>query len=269
MSKHFIISPKANYLTREEGLSIQEDKLNRSHHIWEAREQEAKKAFSEECKLKYVSGRVIVKIDLQGKNFHRLSNGHQLRLERDFNNHNRRHTAPINAVVISAESIPTNSEILISHNATHETNRIFSYKSSSPDIQYFSIPENECFAWRDNNGSLQPMPNFDFALRVFKPYDGSLVGIQPKLLNDILYITTGSLVGNVVNTLKSCDYEIVFQGENGQEERLVRLRHSEDENFDREEVVCINHALTEQLNNNKLFIGLTANDAKTIKEWQN
>lgn len=267
MLKHFLVNPNINYLDKDSVLSIETTKRQRAGNIWNEREIKAKKAFREKCTLKYVPNRVIVKVDLQLKNHHTFSDGQVIRLERQFNNFNRRETEPVNAIVISSEHIPTNSEILISHNALHDSNKIFSYPSSSSDIQYFSIPEAECFAWRDKGGKLRPMKNFEFGLRVFRPYTGIISNIEPTILKDTLLVTTGKFKGNVVNTLKASDYEIVFQNKKGQEERLIRIRHSDDSDFDREEITCINHELTDQVNNNELLIGYDKNNSKYISEW--
>jgi negative regulator of sigma E activity len=91
-----------------------------------------------------------------------------------------------------------------------------------------------------------------------------LEGIEPKLVPDVLYVTTGSMKGNVVRTLKACDYEIVFQGLQGREERLIRFRHFPDEDNEREEVIAIDGYLTDLVNEGKLLVGLTPLNAKTI-----
>lgn len=223
-------------------------------------------------KLKYVQGRVICQVDLEGKNTHQFADGTKIRLERDYNNFNRRETQPVNGIVISAENIPEGSEILISHNALHDSNRLFNYtplsgSAQASDIKYYSIPEEDCFAWRDNDGTLKPMKNFEFALRVFKPYVGRISFVSPVLMKDVLYITTGKLKNNVCHTLKSSDYEVIYQELDGREGRLIRLRHSEDSDFNREEITATSHTLTDQVNKGELIIGLEPSKAKTLKEY--
>jgi len=83
----------------------------------------------------------------------------------------------------------------------------------------------------------------------------------------VLYITTGEFSGNVCNVLKASDYEIIFQGSDGREDRLIRCRHYEDEVSDREEIVSISHHLTDELKEGKLFIGLDKNNSKSLKEY--
>src|SRR5688500_10528513 len=146
--------------------------------------------------LQYVQDRVILWVNLEEKNFHTFEGGQKIRLERNWDNLNQRYVQPVNATVISAEGIPEGAEILIGHNSTHPTNQIFNYKNLSgediaSDIKYFSVPLTECFAWRVGENEWQPLPNFDFALRVFKPYSGLIAGIEPTVCKDTLYATTG------------------------------------------------------------------------------
>ena len=87
---------------------------------------------------------------------------------------------------------------------------------------------------------------------------------MPNELKDILYITTGELKGKVVHVLKASDYTIIYQELNGKEGQIVRIRHSQDDTFDREEVVAIDHDLTDLVSREKLLIGITAKDCKKI-----
>jgi hypothetical protein len=218
--------------------------------------------------MKAVDGKVIVTVDHESKNSHTFENGIKIRLERNWNNLNKRETHPVNAVVVDGEGLVSGSEILIHPNMTHDSYKInnhtiLSGKVEGSDIKYYSVPVDQCYAWYDDN-EWKPLKGFEFALRVFKPYDGILEGIEPKLMSDILYVTTGLLKGKIVHTLKSCDYEIIFQGRQGREERLIRFRHFPDEDHEREEVIAVREDLTELLNEGKLLVGLTPTSAKTI-----
>lgn len=230
---------------------------------------------TKEGKLRNVEGRIVVSVDIEAKNWHTFEGGITIRRERKYDNFNLRFVNPVNAIVVSAENIPEGSEILIHHNSTHDTSRIFNFQSLSGDeiasnIRYFSIPEAEAFAWYDKESkSWQPLPGFDFALRVFKPYKGILEGVEPTLIKDCLYVTTGEYKGLICRTLKSCDYQIIFQDTNGREGNLIRFRSVEDLKTQRElEIVAIDHTLTEQLQNGDLIVGITKSDAKPLKEIQ-
>jgi hypothetical protein len=221
--------------------------------------------------LKYVEGRVICSVDKEGKNWHTFSDGTKIRLERQFNNLNRRETEPVNATVISGANITEGAEILIHPNAACESNQITNFaqlsgKEAASDTKYYSIPEDQCFVWNDN-GSWKPIPPYETALRVFKPYRGSLVGIEPTQLKDTLVVTSGKLKGNVVKTLKACDYQIVFQDTNGQEGNLIRFRPFGDEKTNREEeAIAILNSVTELVNKGEYLVGIEIKDAKPINE---
>lgn len=226
--------------------------------------------------LNFVQDRVIVSVNMDAKNWHTMSDGTKIRLERRFDNFDQKYTQPINATVISSESIPAGSEIIIHHNSVHDTNKLFSYQLLSgeaiaSDIRYFSVPYSECFAWYDEpTESWQPMPGFDFALRVFKPYKGILEGIEPTLLKNVLYVTTGEYKGNVCFTLKAADYELIFQDKDERESRLIRFRSCEDEKTQREmEIVAIDHDLTAKVLNGEYIVGLTKTDAKPLNSYIN
>lgn len=222
--------------------------------------------------LKAVSGRIIVTIDLEAKNKHRFADGTIIRLERQYDNFNKRQTQPVNATVIDAENIPTGAQILIGHNSTHEVNQIFDYKQLSGEeisssIKYYSLPESECFLWRTGTDEWQPIPPFETALRVFKPYTGIMIGVGHEKIKDVLYVTSGKLKGEVVKTIKASDYEIVFQDSNGQENRLIRFRPYGDEKSNREpEAIAILHDATEKVKKWKYIVGLTPSDAKPLNE---
>jgi len=99
---------------------------------------------------------------------------------------------------------------------------------------------------------------------VFEPYKGPIVGIEPKQIKNVLYITSGELKGKVVHTLKACDYEVIFMGNNGYEERIIRCRHFENEINEREEIIAIDPILTKKTLKSELLVGISPKDAKYI-----
>ena len=221
-------------------------------------------------KLKAPSNRVIIKVDLESKNSHTFKDGTKIKLERVYDNFNMRYVKPVNAEVVDGKDIPTGAEILIHHNATHDTYKIFNYQrpttEASSDIQYFSIPIEECFMWREEKGSIwNALNNFVTGLRIFEPYKGMLQGIEPEVMNNKLYITSGELKGRAVNTVISSDYEIIYQNDDGTEGRIIRLRYFPDGN-DRNEIIAINDNMTELVESGELLVGYNKSDAKQLKE---
>jgi hypothetical protein len=219
-------------------------------------------------KLKAPSNRVIIKVDLESKNSHTFKDGTKIKLERVYDNFNMRYVKPVNAEVVDATDMPVGSEILIHHNATHDTYKIFNYQKptaeASSDMQYFSIPIEECFMWRSEKGSMwNPLNNFITGLRIFEPYTGFLQGVEPTLVKNKIYVTSGELSGNVVGTVISSDYEIIYQNDDGTEGRIIRLRYYPEGN-DRNEVISVEHELTEKVVNGDLLIGYNISDAKKL-----
>jgi hypothetical protein len=269
MAKHFIISPEKGEFDRA---SIAESHLAEQfihQQAGAARKSLNEKIMGRRESLQFIQGRVIVKVDIEKKNNYTFEDGTVIRRERKYNEFNMRVAQPVNATVISAEYIPEGVEILISHNSIHDTNKIFDYPDFSgeveaADVKYYSLPEDDCFAWRDVDGEMKPLKNYEFALRVFVPYTGMLDGIPPTKIENVLYITTGKLKGKVVGTLKASDYQIIYQEQNGREGNLIRVRHSEDENFDREEIIYIHHEHTEKVQSGELWVGIETTDAKPI-----
>lgn len=225
-----------------------------------------------QLKLKHVKGRVVVSIWVDGKNWHTFNDGTKIRLERIYDNFDRRYTHPVNAMVVDAEYVSKGAEILCHHNCTHDVYKIFNAKPLSgsdiaSEVFYFSIPETECYAWRMGNDAWQPMKNFDFGLRVFEKYHGMIIGMPPKIIKDCLYMTTGEYSGQVVRTLRASDYCIVFQNEHGREEQLIRCRPMGDKRMQREpEIVAIDYPATEKVKSGEYLVGITMSDAKPLTE---
>jgi hypothetical protein len=219
-------------------------------------------------KLKAPENRVIIKVDLESKNSHTFKDGTKIKLERQYDNFNMRYVKPVNAEVVSAKDIPEGAEILIHHNATHDTYKIFNYlrptEEASSDMQYFSIPIEECFMWRSEKCSTwNPLNNFITGLRVFEPYSGILEGIDATLIKNKIYVTSGELSGNVVGTVISSDYEIIYQDDDGTEGKIIRLRYYPEGN-DRNEVISIEHEMTDKVKNGDLLVGYNVSDAKKL-----
>lgn len=223
-------------------------------------------------KLTHVENRIIVSIDLDKKNWHQFDDGTKIRIERKYDNFNMRHVNPVNAIIVSGKGLQEGAEVLVHHNSIHDTNLVNNYKplsgeETASEIKYYSISENEAFAWYDGS-NWQPLPGFDFALRIFKPYNGILQGVEPTLIKQVLWITTGEYKNKACVTLQASDYQLVFQGRNNKEGNIIRLRTEDNPKEQREsEVVAIHNAYTGMILRGDLIVGLTKADAKPLKEY--
>lgn len=267
-SKHFLLNPNIQPSPQEDILAIEKQKTDRLNLSKTLVEQTAEQVMSERDTLKYIDGRIIVKVNREGKNYHTFESGQTIRRERVFNNLNFRETTPVNAIVISAENIPTDVEILVDYHSVHDSNKILNYKNKSPYINYYSIKKEDCYLWRDENNEWQPIPPYDLALRVFKKYDGILSWMKPEKIENVLYVTTGEFKNKIVHTLLGCDYQCVFQDANGREGNRIRFLPYGEPRLNKEpEAIAIRNDLMEELEDGKLLIGYTIQDCKTLKEY--
>lgn len=267
MSKFFLVSPGKEQLEHTDVLEIEQQKVKKINDSMTAVEKLAKQVLHEEDTLKYVDGRIIVKVDTEGKNQHRFHDGTIIRRERQFNNLNFRETSPVNAIVISSKDISKNVEILVDYHSIHDSNKIFNYKNKSKQIQYYSIKQEDCYLWKDENNEWQPLPPYDLGLRVFKKYDTIISWMKPEKISDMLFVTTGEFKGKIVQTLVACDYECVFQDTNGREGNRIRFLPNGNESVNKEpEAICIRYDLMKELEEGKLLIGYTIDDCKPLKD---
>jgi hypothetical protein len=264
--KHFLINPKKTLVAKEVIESIREEGEMVLRGYDQSVIEVNKEKINQQDSLVHTKNRVILKINTDYKNSHTFENGSQIRIERKYNNFNVRETHPVNAIVISAENIPTNSEILIDAIEIHDSNRIFNYKENNSDVKYYSFKKEMCFAYYDNGW--KPLEGWAFGLRIFKPYVGLMTGIEPTIVKDVLWVTTGEYSGSAVRTLLACDYQIVFQDRNGREGNIIRFRPDGNKEENREpEAIAILHDVTERVVSGEYLVGITTKDAKPFKDF--
>ena len=261
--KHFVFI-EDKVLTKREINSIEKNSQKKIRDHANKILEKNKSKIKEKIDLKHTKGRIIISIDLEAKNSHTFEDGSKIYIGRQFNNLNRRETEPVNAYVIDAENMPNGAEVLIHPNAIIDSNKIFGFNDSATDVRYYSIPETHCFLWKIEDEDWKPITGFATGLRVFEEYKGTMVGIEHTQIKNVLYITSGKLNKKVVHTLKACDYEVIFMGKNGTEERVIRCRHFDNEDNEREEIVAIDSILTDKVIKGNLLVGVSSSDAKSI-----
>jgi len=171
-------------------------------------------------------GSVLVEIDIDKKNWHSVEGTDvMLRLERGVENFNRRETEPVQGIMVSGDidGCSPGDELLLHHNSTHEMHEVAGVELEYPK-KVFSVPISMVYGF-NSSGVWKPTPGFFFGLRVFKLPTG-IISHDPIKIKDTVHVFTGSNKGLVVITLKSCDYEIVFQ-DRGREASLIRIRDEE------------------------------------------
>lgn len=225
--------------------------------------------------LKHTEGRIVVKVDIEQKNHYSFSDGTVIRLERDYNNLDRKYTQQVMGVVISAKGIPSDSLILFHHNSLHETYQIHNHSNLSGEeiasgIKMFSIMERDCFFWKAKDGEeWLPTENYATGLRVFKPYTGLIEGVQPNIIKNTLWVTSGEFKNKVVKTVEASDYSVIFRDPTtGKDKEIIRFRPNGIEEEQREpEAIAILWDETNKVKKGELLVGLTANDCKHLNEF--
>lgn len=224
--------------------------------------------------IKNVEKRVVVKVDLEFKNKHTFSDGNTIIFERNWNNLDKKHTSPVQGTVISADHIPEGAELLFHHNCCIPTNELFNSGALSgaeiaSQVRVFSIPEEQAYLWRKDSDEWNPIKGFATGLRVFRPYIGVIQNVEPTKIKDMLYITSGEYKGIAVRTVKAADMPIIFRNEKGVEEIIIRCRHFENEDHEREEIIALDHWATEEIKECRLLVGVNKSDCKPLNKLAN
>ena len=222
--------------------------------------------------MKHTQGRIIIKADKDGKNWHTFSDGKKIRLERDYDNLDKKYTSQVLGEVISGDGVPRGAMILFHHNAMHPVNQVFNHAQLNGEeiasgIDIFSISETECYLWKmPGKETWNPIKGFATALNVYEPYSGTFEGILPTKVKGVLYITSGELKGKVCHCLHASGLPIIFNNEQGVEETIIRLRHFEGKDLnEREEVIAVNNDLTKKVKKGELLVGVNQLNCKSLK----
>lgn len=264
--KYFVIGGKKE-LQQSDILEIEKSRNKKIDTAYLNKEKINSKKASSKLDIKAMEGFAIVSVDIDGKNFTTFASGLKIRLERQYNNFDVKDTQQTSGTVIHCENIPKGATVLFHPNSTHDTYKINNHEQLSGEtapstVHLYRIPEEQIFLWKTEGTDWQPTKNFVTALRVFKPYSGILVGIEPAKIKNVLYILNGELKGKVVHTLIAADYPIIFNDTDGFERTIIRCRHSDVEEIEREEIICIDHDLTKKVNDGILHVGINASTAK-------
>jgi hypothetical protein len=216
--------------------------------------------------MKALRGKILVKMDTRQKEKYSLTKDITIKIDRGFN-FNRREDYPSRAEVIDGDGLPPGAPCLLHHNAiekTYEIAGIVTEEERMEGIKVFSIPVDMCFCYFENDEWV-PCKNFLITSRIFKPYKGSLVGIDPEQIKNRMYVVKGldewdgetkDLAGKVLVTLVNCDYQIIWHSKENREETLIRTRHRE--------IIAIDEALTKEVHKGKYIVGVTHQTAKAL-----
>ena len=222
--------------------------------------------------MKHLKDKVIVKIGTKQKETLDWVGGTTLKIEKGHDFNLRQDLASM-GFMISSDYIPQGSRVLLHHLSSQ-----ISYEVADEDIltdeerkegyKIFSIPEDNVFCFRlEGETEWQPAKNYLITLRMYQPYLGALVGIDPIRINGRLWVLKGGdlfeeeftdLSGTCCIVTDHSDYEIIFHDTDNKEYRILRTRNRE--------ISAIDHYLTEKVNKGEILLGLNENDCVTLNE---
>lgn len=223
--------------------------------------------------MKAIKNKVLIKIDTLQKTKYAFSTGEQIVIERGYNFNLREDRASM-AYVIDSDQLPKDAPILVHHLSVEETyavpyNDLFlSEDEIKEGFKVFCIPYDMVSAYFED-GEWKPCKDFLITKRMFKPYEGELVGIPHERVKRRLYVIRGEdtwdgetrdLAGKVIVVLDNSDVEIIFHNEQHREERVMRTRHRE--------ILGIDEGMANDLKKNVYLVGLSEQYCKPINENQ-
>lgn len=213
-------------------------------------------------KLKAPVRNVLVRMQLDNKEKYKFANGMEIQIMKGFDFNKRIDSPSIGEVVDGI--IPTGAMCLLHHNSSHDSFKVFGYKNEAGKLieNLYSVAEDMVFCYKENGKEWQPMKDFLITLRIFKPYEGVLTGIEPKQIIQRLYCLSGKVSdykveGKAIIVTKHSDYEIIFH-QDGKPSSIIRTRLRE--------CLGIDYDLTNEIKNGKLLIGNNLEDAKILNE---
>lgn len=218
------------------------------------------------------SGSILIKIDSKQKERYSFGNGTTIHIEKGFDFNLRQDKASM-AEIIDGENVPSGVECLVHHNAQEPTYEVFNeniltQQEKLDGYKILSIPDDMCFCYFEN-GEWVPCKNFLITKRIFKPYKGALVGIEPELIKNRMYVVKGfdewdgektDLSGKVLVTLVNADYQIIFHTKENREESVIRTRSRE--------ILAIDEGVTKKVKEGELLVGLNHSESKPLAAWQ-
>ena len=176
---------------------------------------------------------------------------------------------------VSCDGIPKGAQILVNYLAMEASydmpyqREILTEEEIKEGFQLRNIPQDMIFCYMEN-GEWQSFGQVLITKRLFREYKGPLVGIAPEVVKNRLYIVKGKdtwdgeekdLSGLVCAVTLNSDYEAHFHNEQHRPDSVIRTLHREIE--------AIDYGLTKEVEEGKLLVGHSLQDAKPLKELVN
>lgn len=223
--------------------------------------------------MKALRNRALIKMNLKQNAKYAFDSGVVIDLEHGFN-FNLREDRGTKGYIIDGCGLPEGTEVLVHYLSSEpqylvSNEEILTEEEKTEGYKVFAIPEDNVFIYMDKNGEWKPCKEFLITTRIYKPYTGIMVGVEPQLVTNRMYVISGSddwddeqndLSGKVLVTLDHADYEIIFYSKDNKEGRIIRTRTRE--------IQAVDEFLTKKVKKGEYIIGRSPSEAKTLNQFQ-
>jgi len=195
--------------------------------------------------------RVLVKVPMDLKEFYQLADDVKLFWPRWINNFDGREDNPVNGVVVNGEGLEEGVEVLLEHNATHESNEIFdSDYPLEPNFKLFSVAVTEVLLWRykyDKEDKLKGWQLYRNVMIVSNLFihRKSIIILEPEQIKNRVFVLRGQYENKALIVAKAVAYTIVYQEANGRDAQITIMKDTES--IDVPVILGVDEGLTEKV----------------------
>lgn len=218
--------------------------------------------------MRALRNKVLIRIDMTQKEKYSLGNGKTLHWQRGFN-FNLREDRATYGYVVDGNGMKEGTPVLVNYLSTEpsyaaDNETILTEEEKKEGFRIRNIEADMIFCYFDGE-KWQPCKGFLITKRIFKPYNGLLVGIEHERIKGRLYVVKGfdeydgevtDLSGKVCCVTPHSDVELIWHDESSRERRLIRTMNREIE--------AIDNDMTEQVKNGELLVGVAHNYCSTL-----
>lgn len=218
--------------------------------------------------MKALRNKILVKVPTLQKEEYALTESTIIYLATGYD-FNLRADRPALGYVIDGDNLPEGVKCLINYLAIEpsyivENEDILTDKEKREGYKVYSIPVDMCFCIKLND-EWTPCKNFLLTERIFLPYNGKIVGVEPQRVKNRMYVVKGNdewdgeitdISGKVVTSLDNCDYEIIWHDTDHRKYHLIRTMHRE--------ITGIDEGMTQDVKKGKYLVGISPTNCKTL-----
>ncbi len=219
--------------------------------------------------MKALYGSILVKLDTKQKEKYNLTKDVKIEIERGYNFNLREDRASM-GYIVEGGGLKEGDYCLLNYLALEQgyiiqDENILTKEEKKEGFKVLSVPKDMVFATSPDGKDWTPCKNFFLTLRIFKPYGGMILGVEPELVKEKLYVVKGfdeydgkktDLSGKVMCVTANSAYVIEWHNTENREEKLIRTMGRE--------LLAIDHSMTDEVKKGNYLIGIETTDCKKL-----